>query len=56
VFHRASLAPGDRIYGPALIVEDETTTVVAPSFDATVNALGYLVLERTRTPDRENPS
>jgi N-methylhydantoinase A len=51
LFRRTDLPPGARIDGPALIVEDETTTVVAPAFDATVNALGYLVLERK--PRRE---
>jgi len=48
VFRRTDLQPGARIDGPALIVEDETTTVVAPAFEATVNALGYLILERRR--------
>jgi N-methylhydantoinase A len=51
VFRRTDLPPGARIDGPALIVEDETTTVVAPAFAATVNALGYLILERR--PHRE---
>jgi N-methylhydantoinase A len=46
VYRRAELAPGVRIDGPALIVEDETTTVVPPTFRASVLALGYLVLER----------
>ncbi len=49
------LKPGMNIEGPALIVEDETTTVVAPSFAATVNAVGYLVLERMR-PGRAEES
>ena len=53
VFRRAELAPGARIEGPALIVEDETTTVVAPTFEATVNAVGYLILEQTRTHHQE---
>jgi N-methylhydantoinase A len=53
VFRRAELAPGARIEGPALIVEDETTTVVAPAFQATVNAVGYLVLEHVPTPQQE---
>jgi N-methylhydantoinase A len=43
------LKPGARIGGPALVVEDETTTVVAPTFSAIVNAIGYLVLERTQS-------
>ena len=46
VYRRAELAPGMRINGPALIVEDDTTTVVSPAFEAMVNALGYLVLNR----------
>ena len=46
VYRRAELAPGMRINGPALIVEDDTTTVVSPAFEAMVNALGYLVLDR----------
>jgi N-methylhydantoinase A len=48
VFRRSDLQPGACIDGPALIVEEETTTVVAPAFRATVNALGYLILERRR--------
>jgi N-methylhydantoinase A len=49
VFRREDLKPGARIGGPALVVEDETTTVVAPTFSAIVNAIGYLVLERTQS-------
>jgi N-methylhydantoinase A len=48
VFRRKNLQPGACVHGPALIVEDETTTVVAAGFDASVNAVGYLVLERQR--------
>jgi len=47
IYRRADLAPGCRVRGPALIVEDQTTTVVSAAFEATVNALGYLVLTRT---------
>ena len=43
---RADLRPGDRIEGPALIVEDETTTVISPRFDAVIDARGYIVLTR----------
>ena len=46
VYRRADLAPGVKVPGPALIVEDQTTTVVSPSFEIGVNALGYLVLSR----------
>jgi N-methylhydantoinase A len=46
VFRRKDLQPGAYMRGPALIVENETTTVVGAGFDASVNAVGYLVLER----------
>jgi N-methylhydantoinase A len=48
---RDDLQPGDRIKGPALIVEDETTTVVSPRFDAIIDARGYIVLNRTIAQD-----
>jgi N-methylhydantoinase A len=50
---RATLKPGDRIPGPALIVEDQTTTVVAKGFVADVNALSYLVLNRVTAGEIE---
>ena len=46
VYARADLEPGCRIAGPALIVEDQTTTVVSSSFEAGVNSLGYIVLTK----------
>ena len=47
VYRRPALRPGMRVAGPAVIVEDQTTTIVSPGFDAYVNALGYVILERT---------
>jgi N-methylhydantoinase A len=46
VFRRTALNPGDRILGPALIIEDETTTLVSPAFDAAIDSRGYIVLTR----------
>jgi N-methylhydantoinase A len=46
VYRRARLAPGARLHGPALITEDETTIVVTGGFTASVNQLGYIVMER----------
>ena len=40
------LSPDEGLAGPAVIVEDQTTTVVPEGFRATVNAFGYLVLDR----------
>ena len=45
-YRREDLQPGSFVTGPAIIVEDDTSTVVSPTFDATMNALGYIVLER----------
>ncbi len=49
VYARADLAPGVRLAGPAVVVEDETATVAPPGFDLAVAASGALVLTR-RTP------
>ena len=46
---RADLAPGVRLAGPAVVVEDETATVAPAGFDLAVAASGALVLTR-RTP------
>ena len=46
VYARSDLEPGVTVQGPALIVEDQTTTVVSSAFEASVNSLGYIVLTR----------
>ncbi len=46
VHDRTALAPGVQIVGPAIIAEDETSTLVGPGWSATVNGLGYLELTR----------
>ena len=46
VHRRERLAPEDELAGPAVIVEDQTTTVIPDGFRATVNPYGYLVLDR----------
>ena len=46
VHRRERLVPEDALAGPAVIVEDQTTTVVPEGFRATVDPLGYLVLDR----------
>ena len=44
LFERTALMPGMALAGPALIVEDETTTVVPRGFTAHINALGQIML------------
>jgi N-methylhydantoinase A len=46
IYDRHDLKPGAQIAGPAVIVEDETSTVVTRLFDATVDAFGYIELTR----------
>jgi N-methylhydantoinase A len=46
IYTRLKLAPGAVIQGPALIVEDETTTLVLRNFTARINGLGYIVMTR----------
>ncbi|HVC63651.1 MAG TPA: hydantoinase/oxoprolinase family protein [Acetobacteraceae bacterium] len=49
VFDRVALAPGARVAGPAIIAEDQTSTLVCPGWGAMVNALGYIELAREGT-------
>jgi len=46
IYWRGDLAPGARISGPAVIAEDETSTVVSPGFDASIDRFGYIELIR----------
>jgi N-methylhydantoinase A len=43
---RRDLKPGAQISGPAIIVEDETSTVVTGNFTAQIDAFGYIELTR----------
>jgi N-methylhydantoinase A len=46
IYWRSDLAPGARINGPAVIAEDDTSTVVSALFEAHVDKFGYIVLNR----------
>ncbi len=46
VYWRGDLAPGSRIHGPAVIGEDETSTVIGALFDARIDPFGYIELTR----------
>ena len=46
VYDRATLSPGDEIPEPAIIVEAETSTLVANGYAAMINGLGQIVLFR----------
>jgi 5-oxoprolinase (ATP-hydrolysing) len=47
---RGALQPGDRLTGPAILVEATSTTVVEPGWRAEVTAQGDLVLSRVEPP------
>jgi len=46
IHERSKLRPGALIPGPAIIAEDETSTVVSRLFDARIDAFGYIELSR----------
>ena len=50
VYLRAQLAANAHIKGPALITEDQTTTVISSSFGASINSLGCIVLTKNQSP------
>jgi N-methylhydantoinase A len=46
IYWRPDLKPGARLAGPAVIAEDETSTVVSRLFDARIDGFGYIHLTR----------
>ena len=48
VYWRFDMKPGSAIKGPAIIAEDETSTIVGANFRAAINALGYIILEKAK--------
>jgi N-methylhydantoinase A len=46
IYWRGDLAPGATIAGPAVIAEDDTSTVVSPLFEARLDTFGYIALTR----------
>ena len=52
VFARAALVPGDRIAGPAIVAEQNATTVIEPGWRAEVTSLNHLVIARVQALPR----
>ncbi|MGQ0486587.1 MAG: hydantoinase/oxoprolinase family protein [Hyphomicrobiales bacterium] len=48
VYWRFDMLPGAAIKGPAIIAEDETSTIVGANFHARIDSLGYIVMERVK--------
>jgi N-methylhydantoinase A len=52
VYERSDFHPGARVFGPALVIEDETTTVATRAFSVTMDARSHLILERNEDERR----
>jgi N-methylhydantoinase A len=46
IYERPTLSSGATLNGPAVVVEDETSTVIGRNFDARIDAFGYIELVR----------
>lgn len=52
VYQRDDLRCGQSLSGPAIVQQEDTTTVVLPGWSATVDALGNLLITRSTTNGR----
>jgi N-methylhydantoinase A len=46
VYQRDDLQPGQALRGPAIVEQEDTTTIVLPGWSATVDAIGNLLIAR----------
>ncbi len=53
VHRREALRPGNRVAGPALIVESHQTIVIEPGWQAEITALDHVLLTRAEKKSRE---
>ncbi|MCT7374996.1 hydantoinase B/oxoprolinase family protein [Chelativorans salis] len=53
VFRRADLAPGNRIKGPALVIEDNQTIVVEPGWQAEITERNHVLMRRVEKKPRQ---
>ena len=51
IYDRKHLSAGDRFSGPAIIGQDDTTTIVLPDFDGRVDGAGNLILRSGEKSD-----
>lgn len=56
VHARSALRPGHPLEGPAIVVEDNATTVIEPGWRGELNEHGHLLLERVREHTAESVS
>ena len=46
IYDRNQLLPGHLVYGPAVIIEANGTTIIEPGWRAEITLLGYLIIQR----------
>ena len=56
VIARAALAPGHRLTGPAIVLEEHATTVLEPGWELAVLGEGSLLLSRIKAPAHRAPA
>jgi N-methylhydantoinase A len=47
LYHRDRLEAGNRIAGPAVLLQYDTTTVIPPGWSGEIDTFGNLLLERS---------
>ncbi|MBM3483522.1 MAG: 5-oxoprolinase [Alphaproteobacteria bacterium] len=52
IYARDALEPGDKIIGPAIIIEPNSTTIVEPDWRAEVTPRNHLIMTRARPRER----
>ena len=45
IYDRAKLSPGNTVAGPAVVVQDDTTTVIEPGYAGAVDRFGNILIE-----------
>jgi N-methylhydantoinase A len=45
IYDRGGLRPGNAVAGPAVVVQDDTTTVIEPGYRGTVDSFGNILIE-----------
>ncbi len=47
MYDRSRLSPGDRLAGPAIVMQMDATTAIPPDWSGVVDAWGNIILEHT---------
>ncbi len=45
IYNRLKLRPGNNVPGPAIIAQDDTTTVIEPGYQGSVDRYGNILIE-----------